>query len=612
MAAALVVNWSPVFAEPASRDEPSSKGQKAIPRTSDADDDVADEDDDPPPRKPAARKARRLTDEQKTPTHKQVRIIKPAHGEKPVSLATFCLAQNGNILACVATNSPDAGSLADDDAARNENSHSFVQEYAPDGTLVRETAVPFSATAINVSPSGGIFIAGDGKMARIIDGKVIGETPTPNIGNQEEFKKQVLEAAKEEVAEYSKQFEDQICELKKRVESLESKSEKQELTKREAAQLKSLKQSLEVQEQQIKSISEMFGNPETQVRQRLVVTALGVTEGDVFVSVMSAKGHGYEVWRTDHEFKEPTKVVASLSGCCGQMDIQARDDRLFVAENGNFQVSIRDRDGKRLSSFGKRDRGAVDGFGSCCNPMNVRCCDNGDILTAESSIGNIKRFNAAGEFVGFIGKAKIGIGCKHVALAFDESLNRYYMMNVDKDHIAVLIPIGDIPPETQAEKAARAARDEFSKGLVGQWEREGREVKKKTARNPLNGLIGSLLGSGDDNDDSPENFREQPFDAVTFSANGKIKAVGGMLGMYSSNYDLSWEAVSLKDKVLEVAFNMDGAEFTSARVEIVSDDEIEVRAQTYGSGEFGKPYKFKRKGTAARPKPGTTAAEKTP
>ncbi len=337
-----------------------------------------------------------------------------------------------------------------------------------------------------------------------------------------------------------------------------------------------------------------MGDPDEMVRERMVVTALGVTAEDVFVSVMSAKGNGYEVWRTDYDFKQSKKVVTALSGCCGQMDIQARDGRLFVAENGKFEVSIRDRDGKRLSSFGKRDRNSVEGFGSCCNPMNVRCCDNGDILAAESSIGNIKRFNARGEFVGLIGKAKIGMGCKHVALAFDKSRNRYYMMNVDKGHIAVLIPVGEVPPETEAEKAARIARDEFSKRLVGRWEREGQDPKKKPAKSPLAGLFGSLLGGGDDDEGPGMAMPEQPFDGVTFSAKGKITVNGGMLGMCASANELSWEAVSLNGKVLEIAFNMEGAEFTSARVEVLSDDEFEIRSQNFGSGEFGKPYKFKR------------------
>ena len=45
-----------------------------------------------------------------------------------------------------------------------------------------------------------------------------------------------------------------------------------------------------------------------------------------------------------------------------------------------------------------------------------------------------------------------------MALACDESRDRYYMMNVDKGHIAVLIPVGEIPPETEAEANRWLAR----------------------------------------------------------------------------------------------------------------------------------------------------------
>ena len=590
---ALAMNWSQISAEPAAENAPDKDRDNA------AADEPDDADDEPLPAKPAGKKGHKLTAEQTTPTHMQVRVIQPAHDGKPVSLATFCLARNGNILACVAEHSLNAEVPEDEAPPRKQKTQSFVQEYSCDGKLLHEIPVSFSATAINIAPNGEVFIAGEGKMARIVDGKVTGETPTPHIGDYETFKKQVLEAAKEEVAEFCKDFDEQIEALKEKIAALETKSKEQELTKREQAQLKSSKQALNVQEQQVQAITGSMGDPDEQVRERLVVTALAVTGEDVFVSVMSVKGHGYEVWRTDHEFKQPKKVVASLSGCCGQMDIQARGDRLFVAENGKFQISVRDRDGKRLASFGKRDRNSVDGFGSCCNPMNLRCCDNGDILAAESSIGNIKRFNAQGEFVGLIGKAKIGIGCKHVALASDESRDHYYMMNVDRGHIAVLIPAGEVPPETEAEKTARIARDGFSQRLVGQWEREVLDPKKKAAKNPLVGLIGSLVGADDE-----EGLRmpEHVFDAVTFSANGKIQVDGGMLGIYARDSELSWEGVALNGKVLDVTFNMDGAEFTSAKIEMVSDDEVEICSQNFGSGEFGKKFKFKRQKTAEKPK----------
>lgn len=566
-------------------------------------DESAVEDDDPLPAKPAGKNARKLTPQQTTATHKQARVIQPMHDGKPVSLATFCLGRNGNILACVADNS--GAFPGQHSRAGNSKVGSYVQEYAFDGKLLKEIPVGFHVTAINIGPKDDVFIAGAGKMARIVDGIVTGEAPTPQIGDYEAFKKQVAKTAENETAEYRKMFDEQISSLKKQVETLEAKAKKEELTKREEAKLKSTQQALKMQEQQIEAIVGQMGDPEVMARQRMVVTALGVTSEDVFVSVMSTKGHGYEVWRTDYDFKEPKKVVSSLSGCCGQLDIQARDDRLYIAENGKFEVSVRDRDGKRLSGFGRRDRSAADGFGSCCNPMNVRCCNNGDILAAESSIGNIKRFNAKGEFVSLVGKAKIGIGCKHVALAYDESRDRYYMMNVDKAHIAVLIPVGEVPPESEAEKAARIARDEFSKTLVGKWERDGREQKKKPAKSALNGLIGSLFGGSDDEGPGMA-MPEQPFDAVTFSANGGIQVEGGMLGMYARGNELSWEAVALTGKALDVAFNMDGAEFINGRIEKQSDDEIEIRSQNFGSGNFGKPFKFKRIKPAEKPQPEKT------
>ncbi len=71
--------------------------------------------------------------------------------------------------------------------------------------------------------------------------------------------------------------------------------------------------------------------------------------------------------------------------------------------------------------------------------MNVRYV-NGEILTAESSIGHIKRFSKDGEYLGFIGTASIAGGCKHVAIGFDTERDQHYMMNIDRSNVAVLIP----------------------------------------------------------------------------------------------------------------------------------------------------------------------------
>ena len=45
-------------------------------------------------------------------------------------------------------------------------------------------------------------------------------------------------------------------------------------------------------------------------------------------------------------------VVDKLRGCCGQMDIQSHDGKLWIPHNARHAVEAHDRDGKELSKFG--------------------------------------------------------------------------------------------------------------------------------------------------------------------------------------------------------------------------------------------------------------------
>ena len=97
-----------------------------------------------------------------------------------------------------------------------------------------------------------------------------------------------------------------------------------------------------------------------------------------------SKGYGYAVWRTDQAFANPKQIVKGLSGCCGQMDIQAVGDDVFVAENSRHRIVRYNRDGEEVGKFGKTDReGLGEGFGGCCNPMNLCFTVDGGLLAAE-------------------------------------------------------------------------------------------------------------------------------------------------------------------------------------------------------------------------------------
>jgi sugar lactone lactonase YvrE len=140
----------------------------------------------------------------------------------------------------------------------------------------------------------------------------------------------------------------------------------------------------------------------------------------------------------NHEFQNAEVIISGLSGCCGQMDVQASSTGLYVAENSRHRVVRYEANGKLVSTWGKGDRTGVDGFSSCCNPMNVCFGKNGDVFTAESNTGRIKRFTADGKFVDYVGDIKLVPGCKNVSIAVSPDGDRVYMLDITRNHIVLM------------------------------------------------------------------------------------------------------------------------------------------------------------------------------
>lgn len=502
-------------------------------------------------------------------THKQARVITPKHDGEKIGLNTYCLTPTGDLLLCVGGPSDEYVLKADGEYdVKHVNADPFVQKYSPDEKLLMEIKLDFKPTAINMVPGGKEFVvAGEGWIARMtLGGELIKKSRTPNVGDFEKFKAQALEAAKAQAREYTGQFAEQLEQAEAKLAKL--------LETPEADRTKSIKARIEAQETLVKQYKEQmtqlelsFGanDPVAAVNDRLTVTAIAATDKDIFVSLRKLKGHGYDVWRTTHDFTNGEKVVEDLGGCCGQMDIQASDGKLLVAENGKFRVGIYDREGEMTKSFGKRDRKSNEGFGSCCNPMNVRCCADGTILTAESSIGDIKRFGSDGKFLGYIGRAKIGGGCKHVAVEFDVAHNRYYMQHQDKGQICVLVPLSEITAPSEEELLAKAAREGLGAKLVGSWSVPGAKKGKKKG---ITGFLRSALGG-----DQPS---QAPADQLTFAENGDLKITGGMLSMYSGDADLEWVAVQQTGNQLNVGIVIDGVENFNFKVTFNTDETLKI------------------------------------
>jgi hypothetical protein len=180
-------------------------------------------------------------------------------------------------------------------------------------------------------------------------------------------------------------------------------------------------------------------------QRKNAITGIAVTDADLFVVCPSPSDFSYVVYRFNLDLKDPKLVVEGLRGCCGQMDLQASQGKIWIPHNARHRVESRDRDGKEILSFGKRDRKAADGFGGCCEPKNVRLTES-DVFTAESGPPVvIKHFTQDGKFLGVIAIPTFETSCVRVTIDRSPDGKRWYILDTTQDAIHVFAAKG---PET--------------------------------------------------------------------------------------------------------------------------------------------------------------------
>jgi hypothetical protein len=325
--------------------------------------------------------AARAKDPAWKPSYDEVSLIQVGDSKKAGALKNFCLNAEGNILACFAPTEP-----AKSAGAKNTPG---IRVYSPNGELLKTLPLEIKPGAICVAKDGSIFVAGDGRILKLdATGKVLASAASP-VAN-------VPVAITKEIEEMLKQSGRPIKEEKQRM-------------------LTSLEQ------------------------RRADVTGLAVTEQDVFMAVPTPSEFTYRVYRFDHALENPKLVVEKLRGCCGQMDVQSHDGKLWIPHNARHQVESRDRDGKELLKFGKAGKVKPNDFGGCCEPKCMRVLPNGEILAAESGPPTcIKRFSADGKFLGVVALVNNSKGdCVRVTVEASADGSRYYMLDTTRDAIRV-------------------------------------------------------------------------------------------------------------------------------------------------------------------------------
>jgi hypothetical protein len=136
-----------------------------------------------------------------------------------------------------------------------------------------------------------------------------------------------------------------------------------------------------------------------------------------------------------------------IRGCCQRCDIAFRDGKIYIAENSRFRVVVCDRDGQQLDTWGRHSRQGQEGFGACCNPMNLCFDAAGSLYTSESGLGRVKRYTVAGdllELVGYVGVHRfthasgLASACSNIAIAVTPEAERIYVMDYRNNKIRVL------------------------------------------------------------------------------------------------------------------------------------------------------------------------------
>ncbi len=374
---------------------------------------------------------------EKLATHKLLKEVKLT-GKNGNALQTLAVDGDGRVLALVAQ--PRGFSQAQKDVT------SEIHVLDSEGKAAGVWTVKFHANAVNAGPDGTIYVAGDGKLAKFDKaGKQIGEViELPFIADMTKDKdalkakaEKQIKAQKDSFLNMVKQYKDRVTKLEEKEKAAKEKGE--ELAKADVTQLK---QNLQI----IESFKESEKYYDSMTVQSVIdgilgrvkiINSISVNEKDLYIVCGENEGYGFGLWRMDLELKNPKKISANISGCCGQMDVQCCGEDIIVAENTKHRFAKYDREGKELAAGGKRGKETEPGcFGGCCNPMNVKA-SGGDILTAESE-GIIKRFGPSGEFKGIVGAVSISGGCKNVAVGTNADASRVYFCDQPGGRVMIL------------------------------------------------------------------------------------------------------------------------------------------------------------------------------
>ena len=397
-------------------------------------------------------------------THAQERLIKVVNTGSREKLTTFAVDRQGRVIAGVS------------------GEKSILRVYNSEGAQLAEWPLPVPPEAVNVGPKGDVYVGGAGKLLLLdSEGAVSKVRATPNLAGAKQaaltIQKKVKERARQEIdakqRDRIRTYTKRLADIDKRIAAIDRElkaiadeassgpdfdADEEKQREQERRDLLKKRTTLARLGENVKKIiatptggretasgqgTAAIAEPQPPSIEQLVATqariaSISASTTDVFFACSSSTGTGFDVWRTDLDFEQGRKIGESLSGCCGQMDVQANDNGVYVAENTKHRVSCFNREGNPVLKFGSRERGSDAGFEGCCNPMNVAFGPGKSVYTAEAGNGRVKRFSADGTFMELVGAVDLVPGCKKVSIAVSPKGDRVYMLDITRGHIVVM------------------------------------------------------------------------------------------------------------------------------------------------------------------------------
>jgi hypothetical protein len=452
------------------------------------------------------------------PSHKLTAVI-TRRSRPEIALNNFCLNTDGNILACcggediVYVQNERTGEYE----RKNVGEPPEICVLSPAGNELKSWPLRFKPSAICVADDGTIFVAGPGRLAKVDrEGNVLLVANAPQMADlpplplvpDERKRPEESDNAKEARKKRTQELQTKAKILREKcaraaaselgvdaagltVEQVEKamaeKVNKMSEEQRDAIRAKiqaKLKDSIQAMAAAEHELRQAELAPRTvaltkwaEIKQRSSVTGIAVSNQDVFVACRMTNGDGYAVWRVDRNFANPKRIIEGLKGIVAQtnshvnvfgpIDIQAKAGEVWVAHPAAHKVERYDRNGKKLSSFGKHDSKSADGFGGYGNPISLRLGPNGEVYCSETGGPvAVKRFSPDGRFLGVVGLPDRDID-DLCAATVDVSRDGRQVFILSPHEKAILVLTEEAAkPEVKADaKSENSSQDHIDQGM---------------------------------------------------------------------------------------------------------------------------------------------------